>query len=252
MGRGKLFYSFITRSGYEGDAPKYFDKNDFEWAKYLENNTHEIKSELLTFLAKDKELWPYFDKNIVSKKNSWKTIPFAAWNVKFRKNQMEAPKTMALLNSIPNLVSASFNMLDADSEILPHHGDTDGIMRCHLGLIIPGNLPEVGFEVDGESKSWEEGSLLIFCDAHKHRAWNHSKEQRFILLFDVIRPEFSSQKRQICAKVLASLYLQSLGSKIPILHKSPKVFQMVLYQIAILGARCTMPIRNLISSIFVR
>mgnify|MGYP000459735610 CR=1 FL=1 len=252
MGKTKLFYSFITRTGYKGNAPKYFNNGDFEWVKTIENQSEEIKKELLDFLTKDKELWPYFDKNIVSKKNSWKTIPFAAWNVKFRKNQKEAPKTTKLLRSIPNLVSASFNLLDADSDILPHFGDTDGIMRCHLGLIIPGSLPEVGFEVNGEKKSWKEGAVLIFCDAHQHRAWNHSKKERYILLFDVIRPEFASQKNTICAKVLASLFLQSLGAKIPALHKSPKLFQMTLYQFAIVGARISVPVRNLVSSIFVR
>jgi aspartyl/asparaginyl beta-hydroxylase (cupin superfamily) len=252
MAKKKLFYSFTTRTGYKGDAPKYFDKHDYSWTQTIEDNTADIKKELLDFLAKDKELWPYFDKNIVSKQNSWKTIPFAAWGVQFRKNQKEAPKTSKILNSIPGLVSASFNMLDADSDILPHFGDTEGIMRCHLGLIIPGELPEVGFEVNGESRSWKEGALLIFCDAHEHRAWNHSKNQRFILLFDVIRPEFSGQENQICAKVLASLFLQSLGAKLPILHKSPKVFQMMLYQIAIFGARISVPVRNLVSRTFVR
>lgn len=246
----KLFYSFIERDGYKGNAPTYFDPNDFEWSRSIMDSSEIIKSELLQFLKDNKELWPYFDQSIVSKKNSWKTIPFSAWGVQFRKNQKSAPRTTKLLKTIPGLVSSSFNMLDAESEILPHFGDTDAVMRCHLGIIVPGVLPEVGFEVAGEQKPWKEGELIFFCDAHHHRAWNKSDSQRFILLFDVIRPEYLSVKNTVCSKVLASLFLQSLAAKIPILHKTPKIFQFTLYQISILGARITVPTRNFFSKLF--
>lgn len=246
----KIFYSFVERDGYKGNAPTYFDPKDFDWSKNVMDYTPEIKSELLEFLKGNKELWPYFDQSIVSKKNSWKTIPFSAWGVQFRKNQKAAPTTTKVLNQIPGIVSSSFNMLDANSEILPHYGDTDAIMRCHLGIIIPGELPDVGFEVEGEQKSWEEGELIFFCDAHHHRAWNNSDKQRFILLFDVIRPEYLSLKNTVCSKVLASLFLQSLAAKLSFLHKTPKVFQFTLYQIAILAAKVTVPVRNLFTKLF--
>ena len=247
----KLYYSFVERDGYTGDAPDFFDPEDFEWSRKLEQNWKEIRSELECFLAEGKELWPYFDQGIVSKKNSWKTIPFAAWGVHFRKNQRSAPKTMELLNSIPGMVSASFNLLEKQSDIVPHFGDTDGIFRCHLGIVIPGELPEVGFKVNEKSKSWEEGKLLMFCDAHLHTAWNHSDSNRFILLFDVIRPEFLHRKRTICSKVLASLYLQSLAAKLPFLKKLPIIVQFLIYKLAITSARIAVPIRNFFSKIFV-
>ncbi|CAG5079125.1 aspartyl/asparaginyl beta-hydroxylase domain-containing protein [Parvicella tangerina] len=249
--RKKIFYSFVERDGYKGSAPTYFDPADYDWSKSVMDHTEEIKLELLKFLKENKELWPYFDQNIVSKKNSWKTIPFSAWGVQFRKNQKAAPITTKVLNQIPGIVSSSFNMLDANSEILPHYGDTDAVMRCHLGVIVPGELPHVGFEVEKEQKSWKEGELIFFCDAHHHRAWNNSDQQRFILLFDVIRPEYLKKKKTVCAKVLASLFLQSAASKMPFLHKTPKAFQFALYQTSILGARMIVPVRNFFSKLFV-
>lgn len=245
----QLFYSFVTRDGYKGDAPTYFDKDNFDWSEVLEKNWQTIKKELNDFLSADKKLWPYFDQSIVSRKNSWKTIPLMAWGVHFRKNQKAAPETTRLLNQIPGIVSASFNMLDANAQIVPHYGDTDGIMRCHLGIIVPGELPDIGFEVKDEKRSWHEGELLIFCDAHLHTAWNNTPEKRFILLFDVIRPEYLQIKRQICSKVLASLYLQSLSGKLTFLRKLPMSAQMLLYYAAIPAARISVPIRNLISKI---
>ncbi len=245
MDKSKLFYSFITRDGYKGNAPDFFDPKNFKWTKEVENNWHAIKLELDQIINSGKELTPYFDKDIVSKKNSWKTIPFSAWGVLFKKNRKLAPITTKTLDKIPGIVSASFNKLSAQSEIKEHFGDTDGIIRCHLGLVIPGELPEVGFQVNDKSVSWEEGKLLIFCDAHKHKAWNNAHDERYILLFDVIRPEYLHKKKIICAKVLASLFLQSVSTKIPIMRKLPMPIQLILFNIATASAYVLKPLRNL-------
>lgn len=63
------------------------------------------------------------------------------------------------------------------------------IFRCHLGLKIPGEAPECCFTVGPESRSWEEGKVLMFCDAHRHTAVNYTDTVRFIVNFDVIRPK---------------------------------------------------------------
>ena len=173
----KIFYSFVTRDGYQGNSPTYFDVQHFDWAKRVEDAYPVIRKELEDFLAGGKKLWPYFDKDIVTKKNGWKTIPFMAWGVKFRKNRKAAPEVSKLIDGIPGCVSASFNQLDGDTEIVPHFGDTNAIARCHLGVIIPGDLPELGFRVQNEERNWEEGKLLMFCDAHEHTAWNKTEKK---------------------------------------------------------------------------
>jgi len=245
----KIYYSFITRDGYKGNAPKYFEPSEFEWSENIESNWEGVKKELDAFLASGHELWPYFDQSIVTKKNNWKTIPFGAWGVKFYGNRKKAPFTSALLDKVPGVVSASFNMLDAETRIVPHFGDTNAVMRCHLGIVIPGSLPEVGFEVEGEQKSWEEGKLLFFCDAHNHTAWNDSKSFRYILLFDVIRPEYLKKKRWICSKVLASLFLQSSAQKLTFLRKLPLFMQMSLFYMAAFAAFFIVPLRNFVSNL---
>lgn len=245
-----IFYSFLERNGYKGVSPKYFETKQISWSRNIESNWVDIKNELEEFIKKGKEFWPYFDKDIVTKQNSWKTIPFYAWGVKFHKNAKQAPKTIYVLEKIPGMVSASYNLLEAGAQIVPHYGDTNAIMRCHLGLIVPGKLPEIGFEVDGEQRSWEEGKLLCFCDAHKHTAWNYTQSNRIILLFDVIRPEYLHLKRWICSKVLASLFLQSLAQKLPFLRKTPLIFQVFLFYVAALSAFIIVPIRNFVFRLF--
>lgn len=240
----KIFYSFITRDGYKGNSPKYFNKEDFKWSKDVEDNFLEIKSELDEFIKSGHKLWPYFDNDIVTKENNWKTIPFYAWGVKFFKNCKKAPVTTKVLESIPGMVSASFNLLKEETDIVPHYGDTNAIVRCHLGLVIPTGLPDVGFKVCEEERGWTEGELLLFCDAHLHTAWNHSKEERYILLFDVIRPEFIKKKRRVSSKILASLFLQSLAQKMPFLKKLPIFLQFILFYTATFFAYFIVIFRN--------
>jgi hypothetical protein len=45
-------------------------------------------------------------------------------------------------------------------------------------------------------------------DAFPHETWNHTGQARIVLLVDVLRPEFSNQKKRICATVMTSLFLQ--------------------------------------------
>lgn len=243
------WYSFLDRSDYKGSEPYFFDTAQFAWAKNVEANWTTIRSELDKLLATDATMNPYFDPNLVTKAQSWKTIAFGAWGVWFGQNCRKVPKTIALLQKIPGCVSASFNLLDPHSSIKPHNGDTNAIVRCHLGLHIPAGLPQVGFRVGNEERAWENGKLLIFCDAHRHTAWNESDQKRYILLFDVVRPEYIQQKKRVCSRVLASLFLQSAVSKLPtpigtLLTKLPMLLQFLLFKMAEYSARVLVPIRN--------
>src|SRR5690606_40743626 len=61
------------------------------------------------------------------------------------------------------------------------------------GIHIPADLPKCGFKVGDEQQSWKKGELLIFCDAKRHEAWNLSKKDRYIFLFDIMRDERSEE-----------------------------------------------------------
>lgn len=158
---------------------------------------------------------------MVERKNTWKTVAVKWWDINLYNNQKKFPKTSAIIASFPNIVSASFNLLEPNSKIIPHHGDTNAIFRCHLGLVIPSENNKCGFVVNNETRHWEEGAMLIFVDALKHEAYNNSDEERFIFLFDIIRDEFVEKQKKVCATVITSLFLQKFAEKIPFLYKSP-------------------------------
>jgi aspartyl/asparaginyl beta-hydroxylase (cupin superfamily) len=158
---------------------------------------------------------------MVERKNTWKTSSLKSWGINLYKNQNTFPETNKIISRFPQIVSASFNLLEANAKIKPHNGDTNAIFRCHLGLIIPKNQAMCGFTVNGETRKWEDGKMLIFVDGLYHEAFNNSDEDRYIFLFDVIRDEFLHKKKYICATVVTALFLQKFAEKMKFLYKSP-------------------------------
>lgn len=204
----KLWFSIFDFSfNYKGNEPSFISAEGFDWAKELSGNVEKIREELAAYLQK-KKLDSYFNSSMVSQKGTWKTIALKTWSIELYKNQTEFPFTTALLNKYPQIISASFNLLEPESSILPHCGDTNAIYRCHMGLEIPAPLPDCGFKVNAEERSWEYGKWLIFMDAYRHEAWNNTKKPRYIFLMDVLRDEFKPKKNRVVSTVLTSLFLQ--------------------------------------------
>ena len=63
---------------------------------------------------------------------------------------------------------------------------------CHLPLVVPAGCL---FRVGNLTRSWVEGEALVFNDTIEHEAWNRSGEDRYVLLFDVWRPELAEEER---------------------------------------------------------
>ena len=102
-----------------------------------------------------------------------------------KKNCELCPETTKALESIPDLVSAGFSSLAPGTSIAPHTGYPDGLLRCHLGLIIP---TDCALRVGDQTHSWTEGKCLVFDDTEEHEAWNKSDQTRVVLLLDFKAP----------------------------------------------------------------
>jgi hypothetical protein len=201
---------------YEGKEPAFFDESEFEWTGILKNSFPEIRAALEPLMQDgDGELKPYFDEVLQYPPRNWKTIGFYFWGKKDYENLKRFPGMARVLSRIPGLVTASFNMLEPHSRIRPHFGETNAVYRVHLGVKVPAALPSCGFTVKGESRSWEEGGLLVFLDANVHEAFNDTDERRYILLLDIMRPEYARQKRKICIQALSMLSLYFVIAHIP-------------------------------------
>lgn len=206
-----LWYSF--QGGRSEDPTGFFNSADFHWASVIEKNAELIQHEIQTLVtAERKKLQPYFNKDLIESGSKWKTFSLAFWDIHFKKNARKAPLTYSIFKSIDGAVSCSVSILEAGSRIKPHRGDTDGIIRCHLPISIPGKLPESGFRVGDSIREWKPGNLLLFNDSQEHEAWNLTASERIILIIDIIRPEHLSKRKAICRNVLSGLLLQFITS----------------------------------------
>lgn len=245
-----LWYSFNGKP-FQGTEPAFFDEEQQEeWVKKLEDSLPIMKKELASFLAKKgHNLQAYFNQSIVNHPQTWKTLTFFAWGIKNKANCRACPIITKTLETTPNMVSGSVSMLEPGTIIQPHHGETNGIFRCHLGITIPESLPNCGLEVNGQQHAWEEGKMLLFCDAHKHKAWNLSNQRRFIFIIDVIRPEFVHKKHSICANVVSFLFLQKQQLYIPFLNSKKSLLFKILQKILCPVAFILLPIQRKLASL---
>jgi len=231
---------------YTGEEPNFYSTQQFPWVKILEDNWEIIRDELTTLVAeKPQRLQPYYiNKSMSFPPNHWKTMGLYFWRFTLHKNCRRCPKTIEILKKIPNLTAASLSILEPNANINPHQGDTDAVIRGHLGLSIPAKIPDAGFQVGQDIKSWENGKVLLFCDAHAHTAWNNTNQRRLVMIFDVMREPYAQTKDTVCAKVLADAVLQMLYQSVPLLNKLSGRFKHLIYTLLAYSIRVILPIQR--------
>ena len=135
----------------------------------------------------------------------WKSFVFKSGDF-VEENCARCPRTAALLRQIPNLYTAFFSVLDPRQVITPHWGYYKGILRYHLGVVIPNDNADgacwlrvnadpyqnaqrdTSAIVKGEVYHWHDGEGIVFDDNYLHDAANGSDEVRVVLWLDLKRP----------------------------------------------------------------
>jgi beta-hydroxylase len=182
---------FIASQSLIGDRP-VFDPAVFPWIAEIENHWEKIRHEL-DELLKDRESLPAFhqispDQYRISTGDNWKTFVFYVLGDRIDTNCKRCPETARLLERVPQLRDAWFSILAPRYHIPPHQGPTNGIIRIHLGLIVPQDSARCRIRVGNEIFGWQEGKCVVFDDYYEHEVWNDTDEQRAVLFFDVDRP----------------------------------------------------------------
>ncbi|MHB8659678.1 MAG: aspartyl/asparaginyl beta-hydroxylase domain-containing protein [Solirubrobacteraceae bacterium] len=83
------------------------------------------------------------------------------------------------------------------THIQPHRGPTNLRVRCHLGIAVPDG--DCAIRVEDQSRRWSEGRCLVFDDSFEHEAWNHTTEDRIVLIVDLWHPGLSSAELHLLA-----------------------------------------------------
>lgn len=174
-----------------GDSP-FFEVEQFPWAKELEANWLTIRKELDAVMERVTDLPNYQDisgrQETLTNDNLWKTYFFSAFGFKATKNCERCPETTKLLEKIPGLKVAFFSILAPRKHLPEHRGKHKGLIRYHLGLLVPEPKLNCKIKIDNEIVYWEEGKSLIFDDTFLHEVWNDTDGYRAVLFLDIARP----------------------------------------------------------------
>jgi ornithine lipid ester-linked acyl 2-hydroxylase len=172
--------------------PCVYDNVAFPWAAAIERDWRAIRDELVDVLSRKDDL-PNVqditaDAAAISRDPGWKIFPLTAYGIRSQPNINRCPRTWRAVQSIPGLRTAMFSILDAGKRIPPHRGPYNGVLRLHLGLIVPEPHERMGIRIGPEQRHWQEGRVLIFDDAYEHEAWNETGEVRVVLFVDFEKP----------------------------------------------------------------
>ncbi|MBX8568232.1 aspartyl/asparaginyl beta-hydroxylase domain-containing protein [Pseudomonas cichorii] len=168
----------------------YLDRSKFPELDVLKDNWETIRDEAMHLFDEgyiraaeknnDAGFGSFFKKGWTRFYLKWydKALPSA---------ETLCPKTVALVNSIPNVKGAMFALLPGDSHLNPHRDPFAGSLRYHLGLSTP-NSDACRIFVDGEEYSWRDGQDVMFDETYVHWVKNETQTTRVILFCDVERP----------------------------------------------------------------
>lgn len=196
---------------YEPEA--VLDAREFPWAKRVESFYPEIRKEAEALLSDIDKIQNFNDvlpnQRALKQDAQWKSFFLYALKQEIKPHAIKCPQTVRAIEEIPGVINAFFSILRPGVEIPPHRGPYAGIMRYHLGVIIPKG--DVGIRVDKNLCRWEEGKSLFFDDSFEHEAWNRTDDIRVILFVDMERE--LPNPLSIFNKLLLNLFAHSKSAQ---------------------------------------
>lgn len=172
--------------------PSVYDNAEFPWAAEIEREWPAIRAELDRVLQRKDEL-PGFqeiasDVATITRDRDWKTFFLCGYGFRSDANIRLCPETWRISQKIPGLITSMFSILEPGKHIPAHRGPYNGVLRLHLGLLIPEPREQVAIRVGHDICHWQEGRALIFDDAFEHEAWNRTPHTRVVLFVDFVKP----------------------------------------------------------------
>jgi len=172
--------------------PPIYDNAVFPWTQAIERDWRAIRAELDRVLTRKDDL-PGFhelstDVAVISQDRGWKTFFLSGYGFRSANNIKLCPETWRVCQNIPGLITVMFSILEPGKHLPPHRGPYNGVLRLHLGLIVPEPREQLGIRVENDVYRWREGEAVIFDDAYEHEAWNRTPHTRVVLFVDFIKP----------------------------------------------------------------
>ena len=203
------FISFFVKN------PPYLDvKEHFPQHEVLQKNWRIIREELEEVLKNDENVPKFHEidgiQRFISARDNvpWRTFIIKAYDKWIDANAAKVPKTVALLQEMPQITTAMFSILDGGKHIPSHMGFFKGVLRYHLGLMVPTDAP-CYILVGGKKYEWKEGEDVLFDDTYLHEVWNKSSGRRAVLFCDLYREKGLPRWVQISNRKMFNLLSKS-------------------------------------------
>ena len=208
---------FLAKQSLVSNDP-VIEAEQFPFLQPLHRDWRQIHAEV-TKILEHKDCIPgleevCWEQRKVAMNRQWQTFFLFGFGEKSEKNCAQAPHTTALLEQIPGLQTAWFSILAPGYHVPPHRGITNGIVRCHLGLIVPDDRQNCWMRIDHERRTWAPGDLLVFDDTYDHEVKNETPQERVVLLIDFERP------MRFWGRVMNRLVIQAF--KFTAFYREPK------------------------------
>ncbi len=183
----------------------WFEAHDFDLASYLESHYQAIREEILALEPSRFH------------RESERIKRFGEWDVAFlyergrRRHEVcdACPVTTRGIESHPTMRTAAgliyVSRMRGGTHIRAHRGPTNLRVRCHLGIKVPDG--DCGLRVSDQTRHWHEGRCLVFDDFYEHEAWNHTDEDRVVLIVDIWHPGLSATE----VRLLEGLHRYAYG-----------------------------------------
>jgi beta-hydroxylase len=166
----------------------YADPRRIGGTEEMEKAVDKIIGEYLHIMTRQKSMQDFFSEQTkITQDDHWQSVPLFLFGHAFEQNVKDCPETVKRLQQMEGMCAAMFSVLRAGAKLKPHRGPYKGVLRYHLGLIVPEPADSCYIIVDGQRATWTKGKSLLFDDTHIHEACNTSDKDRVVLFVDVMR-----------------------------------------------------------------
>nr|CAD7586508.1 unnamed protein product [Timema genevievae] len=171
--------------------------NYSEYFKVIQDNWQVIRAEGMAALEEKHILFQDEAENLKEIGN-WKQLELYVRGRRMDSSCAKVPQTCKLVANFPaardcRRGQVKFSVMEPGTHIWPHCGPTNCRLRAHLGLVVPSNTY---IRVAEETRTWEEGKILIFDDSFEHEVWHNGSTMRLVLIIDVWHPELTDQEKK--------------------------------------------------------
>jgi aspartate beta-hydroxylase len=171
------------------ESRPWHDPCQFSQARYLEAHAQEIRDELMTL----DPMAFHSEAERIQRSGDWDVAFFYERGRRQDEICDQCPITTRGIEAYPAMRTLAgliyVSRMGGGTHVQPHRGPTNLRVRCHLGIKVP--YGDCAIRVGDETRRWEEGRCLVFDDYFEHEAWNHTDEDRIVLIVDLWHPDLS-------------------------------------------------------------